>query len=226
MAEAKFKAPEDWTFETAEIAKTFDAHVREQLPWYEMATNAVEFIGSHYLHRHSRAYDIGAGNGNMARAFDRIINERNIDFVSIESSREMAKTFKAPGRLIVADACDSSYEGADLVISFLAMIFVPPAKRGALMRNIIESLRPGGAFLMVERIIPDSGYPSLACARLTMAQKRKQGADPADIYAKEMSLIGLQRPMDRAVLEGMGFSMWFRMGNFAGFILEKGERID
>lgn len=220
---AKFKSPENWTFETKDIAEHFDAHVREQLPWYELATFAARIIGAHYIPERGRVYDIGSGNGNMARAFADIIEGRNVDFVSIESSREMAKTFNAPGRLLITDACDASYEGADVVISFLAMIFISTSKRVILMRRIMESIRPGGAFILLERIIPDSGYPSLACARLTMAQKAKQGADPADIYSKEMSLIGLQRPMDPKVIESLGFVQWFRMGNFAGYIYEKPE---
>jgi len=219
-----FRAPEHWTFETAYVAGNFDAHVREQLPWYDLATSAARILGAHYLPRGGRAYDIGSGNGNMARAFEAIVAERGIDFTSIESSREMAKTFKGPGRLLVTDACEASYDGADLVVSFLAMIFIPPSERGRLMARIVDGLKPGGAFLMLERITPEDGYVSLACARITMAQKQLQGADPGDIYRKEMSLIGLQRPIERAALLKAGFSEWFRLANFAGFIYEKREQ--
>ncbi len=139
-----FRSPTNWTFETPEIARHFDDHVREQLPWYDLATFGALVLGSHYLQRGGRAYDIGSGNGNIARAFSEVISARDIDFVSIESSKEMAKTFSAPGRLLVADACDASYEGADLVISFLAMIFIPTWKRGALIQRVKDSLRPGG----------------------------------------------------------------------------------
>ena len=30
--------PENWTFESKEVADHFDEHVREQLPWYDLAT--------------------------------------------------------------------------------------------------------------------------------------------------------------------------------------------
>ncbi|WP_267079411.1 hypothetical protein [Limnobaculum xujianqingii] len=32
------KIPNIWTFKSTEIAERFDNHVREQLPWYQMAT--------------------------------------------------------------------------------------------------------------------------------------------------------------------------------------------
>ena len=35
-----------WTFESENIAKSFDAHVREQLPFYDIVTNAVVHIVS------------------------------------------------------------------------------------------------------------------------------------------------------------------------------------
>ena len=33
--------PANWTFETSDVATGFDSHVREQLPWYDLATAAI-----------------------------------------------------------------------------------------------------------------------------------------------------------------------------------------
>ena len=220
-----FTAPLTWTFESDKIAGAFDDHVREQLPWYDIATFATRILGTHYLPRGGRAYDIGAGNGNMARAFAEEIAARDIDWTSIESSPNMAKAWNAPGRLLVADCCDVPYSHADLVTSFLTLVFIPPARRNQLIAEIIGHLRPGGAFICVERMIPDAGYPSLACARLTLAQKAKQGARPEDIYAKEMSLIGIQRRLGPKLSSIATHYEWFRLGPFAGFIFEKPEAL-
>lgn len=213
--------PETWTFESAAVAGGFDAHVREQLPWYDIATFGVVHLGSHYLPTGGRAYDIGAANGNIARAFDAVIANRGIDFVSIEAAREMAKTWKAPGRLIVADACDVPLEGADLIVSFLTLIFITPAKRRALIERIKASLRPGGAFIAVERMAPEAGYPALGMTRMTLAHKLAAGAQPAAILEKELSLVGIQRPMPREAFDGC--REWFRMGHFSGWLYESGE---
>ena len=53
------KIPTDWTFKNANVAKHFDDHVREQLPFYDMATQAVEHIGRHYIPHGGLVYDIG-----------------------------------------------------------------------------------------------------------------------------------------------------------------------
>ena len=39
--------PTNWTFETSGVAKGFDRHVREQLPWYDLATNAILHVARH-----------------------------------------------------------------------------------------------------------------------------------------------------------------------------------
>jgi tRNA (cmo5U34)-methyltransferase len=38
-----------WSFESREVANKFDEHVREQLPWYDMITDAVVYITRNYL---------------------------------------------------------------------------------------------------------------------------------------------------------------------------------
>lgn len=215
------KIPAHWTFNRPEVAQGFDDHVREQLPWYDIATFGTLCLGSHYLGDGSRAYDIGAANGNIARAFEEIIKARSVDFVSIEASKEMAKTWVAPGRLIVADVCKIPLEPANLIVSFLTLIFIPPEERSALLRRLQESLKPGGALILVERMAPGSGYPALAMSRLTLAQKRAAGADAGEIFDKEMSLIGVQRPVYQGLL--VGFTEWFRVGDFAGWIYERPE---
>jgi tRNA (cmo5U34)-methyltransferase len=78
-----------WTFETPEIAKGFDAHVREQLPWYDMVTDAVCYIIRNYLPRNGTIVDIGASTGNLIDKIYPLVHERNVDVVAIEKSSEM-----------------------------------------------------------------------------------------------------------------------------------------
>ena len=41
--------PTDWTFKNNGVAKRFDDHVREPLPWYALATHGVAPLASAYL---------------------------------------------------------------------------------------------------------------------------------------------------------------------------------
>lgn len=55
----------DWTFHG--FAKVFDGHVREQLPWYELASAAIGLIARQYIPKGGKVYDLGASTGNVGR---------------------------------------------------------------------------------------------------------------------------------------------------------------
>ena len=68
--------PTNWTFETSGVAKGFDRHVREQLPWYDLATNAILHVARHYIPENGLVYDFGASTGNIGRALEPILTKR------------------------------------------------------------------------------------------------------------------------------------------------------
>ena len=54
--------------------------------------------------------------------------------------------------------------------------------------------------------------------RLALAGKLSAGVEADEIIAKELSLGGIQRPIDPEIL---GDAVeWFRFGDFAGWIIE------
>jgi len=209
-----------WTFQSKDVADGFDSHVREQLPWYDLATGAVEHIARHYIPEGGLVYDIGASTGNIARAISETLEARSARLIAVEKAPEMASKYQAPGEIMIADATAMDFEPFDFGVLFLSTIFMPPNVRGEFLARFIGSLRPGGAVVMVERMQAGSGYTSTISARLTLANKLKAGAKPEDIVAKELSLSGIQRPLAQSELP-QGAVEFFRLGDFAGWIVEK-----
>lgn len=219
---SKIDAPSEgaWTFDNQSVAKGFDAHVREQLPWYEMATAAVVNIARHYIPQDGRVYDVGASTGNVGRAIAPILAERNAHFTAIEKSKEMASQYAAPyGNLVVADAIGFPYEPFDLGVVFLSTIFMPITERAGFLKDFHARLNTGGAIVVVERMEAGNGYPATISSRLTLANKLASGATPDEIIAKELSLSGVQRPLRVSELPAQPVE-FFRMGDFAGYIME------
>jgi tRNA (cmo5U34)-methyltransferase len=83
--------PSNWTFETSAVASGFDRHVREQLPWYDLATNAITHIARHYIPEGGLVYDLGAATGNIGRAVAPVLADRGARLIGIEPSAEMVK---------------------------------------------------------------------------------------------------------------------------------------
>lgn len=212
--------PSNWTFETAGVAASFDRHVREQLPWYDLATNAVTHIARHYIPEDGLVYDLGAATGNIGRAIAPVLNDRGARLIGIEPSAEMVKRYEAPGEIICAKAEDVEYEGFDLAVVFLTLMFVEPRKRVLLMNRLRHACRPGGAIIVFDKLEPASGYLSTVFYRLTLAGKRAAGVAPGEIIEKELSLSGVQRPITIEQLGGEAY-LWSRFGDFGGWLIEK-----
>jgi tRNA (cmo5U34)-methyltransferase len=212
--------PSNWTFETAGVAAGFDRHVREQLPWYDLATNAITHIARHYIPEGGLVYDLGAATGNIGRAIAPVLEDRGARLIGIDPSAEMVKRYEAPGEIVCAKAEDHDYEGFDLAVVFLTLMFVEPRKRCGLMNKLRHACRPGGAIVVFDKLEPAGGYLSTVFYRLTLAGKRAAGVEAAEIIEKELSLSGVQRPIVEGQLGGESYQ-WFRFGDFAGWLIEK-----
>jgi tRNA (cmo5U34)-methyltransferase len=212
--------PTNWTFENSEVAAAFDNHVREQLPWYELTTGIVSHIARHYIPQNGVVYDIGASTGNIGKSILETLQNRNASFYAIESSAEMAELYCGPGTLINKDAAEVDYERCDFVICFLVLMFIKTSKRSALIQKIMNALNPGGAFVLVDKCAPVAGYPSVVMQRLALAGKVAAGVSAYEIIAKEMSLGGVQRPLEKDELPENAIEV-FRFGDFAGWLIEK-----
>jgi len=222
MKSSTLKIPKHWTFHSCTVAKHFDEHVREQLPWYDIATNAVAHFGRHYIPKGGQVYDIGASTGNIGNALRETLAQRNAKFIAIEESQEMAEQYAGPSQLVVADAVSYAYEPFDFAVAFLVFMFLPVATRGSFLRRLHSLIKPGGALVIVDKVQMPPGYLGAVFSRLTLQQKLAVGTNPEAILQKELSLAGYQRPIDEKVLP-KGARSFFQLGEFVGWIIEKEE---
>ena len=126
-------------------------------------------------------------------------------------------------RADILDITDGTMEELDtshVTILFLTLMFIPVNERENLMRMLIGNLHKGGCIIVVDKVLDHGGYFATVLKRLTMHFKLQQGAKPEDVLTKEMSLAGVQVPIDPAIL-GADAKQFFRMGEFAGWVIEK-----
>lgn len=213
-----------WTFNTPEIAKTFDDHVREQLPWYDMVTDAVAYIVRNYLTEGNTVVDVGASTGNMIHTLMPLLEERNCKAVAIEKSPTMIEVlgerFQNNPRVQVIgnDILWQNHLPHQVYIVFLTMMFIPVHERERVLNALRANLIKGGVIILVDKVCDHGGYFSTVLKRLGMWWKIQQGAELGAVTTKEMSLAGVQIPLDPAMIpDGKQF---FRMGEFAGWVIE------
>ena len=214
----QLNADEDFDFASPDVAAKFDAHVREQLPWYDLVTYGIAHIARHYLAHGGLVYDIGAATGNVGRILMPTLQVRGAEFIPIDSSPEMEKVYNGPGTLRIRDAALSHFDPFDVAISNLTLVFMSIPARTRLIARLKENCKPGGCIIIVEKVQGGGGYIDDVLYKLTLSNKLKAGAKPKEIISKELCLSGIQRPLE--ISEVKDFRPWFVFGNFAGMIYE------
>jgi len=214
------KIPTDWTFKNKGVAKEFDTHVRESLPWYDLVSGAVAHTVRHYLPENGLMYDIGASTGNIGKLLDDSLTSRKAQLISIENAPEMAEHFEAQGKLEIADCTTYDYQPFDVATIFLVLMFLTMDQRQNLILQLLTKCRKGGAIIIVDKIEAKANYIGTINRRLTLAGKVATGVSHEQIIAKELSLAGIQRPLRETELPTAA-EQFFRFGEFAGWILEK-----
>jgi tRNA (cmo5U34)-methyltransferase len=203
----------DWTFDNLD----FDRHVREQLPWYELVTEAVVFMTKQYLPtKDGVLYDIGASTGNITNAMRTMLQERRTKTISIEPNAYMVSKFAGYGDVMHASAEDCNYEKFDVAVLFLTMMFIPIHRREGFMTTLKQNMRQGGVIIVVDKVTDSSGYFATCIKRMTMYFKQ-QFVSTENIVNKELSLSGVQRPVKR---DG---KLFFKFGEFEGWVIEADE---
>ena len=139
----------DWTFRG--FSGQFDGHVREQLPWYDMATAAVAMIARHYIPQEGKVYDLGCSTGNIGRVLAPTLHEREARLVALDECRDMVAAYRGPGRAITADVARYPYKAFDVGIAFLTLMFLPVPERRRLLATLRGKVKPGGAIIVVDK---------------------------------------------------------------------------
>lgn len=214
----KTRVPDHWTFADESVAEHFDDHVREQLPWYDMITEAVAVIARHYIPVGGLVYDVGASTGNVGRAIAETVEHRSAKLVAIEPIKEMAARYTGGGTLRIADATDYEFESFDLCVCFLSLMFMPVAARSALVARLKRLIKPGGALVIIDKVEQQRGIFGAILSRLTLNAKMRAGANSENILRKELSLAGAQIPLSPRVLRGG--RVFFRFADFVGVVFE------
>jgi tRNA (cmo5U34)-methyltransferase len=212
------KIPQEWSFKTEEVAANFDDHVREQLPWYDLMARAVALTAKHYIPERGRVYDLGCSTGNIGNLLRETLQSRHCEFLPVDNSEAMRAQYRGPGSFELADFATMTFKPFDVALSFLALMFLCPKERAVTLARLREAANPGGAIVLVDKFENAGGYFGTILSRLTMDGKLSMGANPGQVVEKEISLIGIQRPMRlEEVPDGKEI---FRFGEFAGFLIE------
>lgn len=228
--------PSDFKF-SSKVAGVFDDMVVRSVPYYiEMQRMMGEIAADHYQ-ENTNVYDLGCSTGTTLICMNESVSAQ-AKFVGIDDSADMLKKcreklqeagFTRPYDLQVADLNQGvTIENASVVVLCLTLQFVRPINRQNLLKNIFDGLAPGGALIVIEKILAEDSTFNRDFIKYYYDMKRRNNYSEMEISQKREALENVLIPYKLSenitLLRNAGFAhceIFFKWYNFAGFIAKK-----
>lgn len=225
-----------WEF-GAEVTDVFDDMLKRSIPQYAVMRKAVFDLAQHYVQPGLQILDIGCSRGEALAPFVEKYGNWS-KYLGLEISEPMV----AAARRRFEGVLDASLleirhhdlrtglprTKATLVLSVLTLMFVPMEHRQKVMAEIYETLVPGGALILVEKLLGGTAEIDAAMVEIYYDMKRAEGYTEEQILRKKLSLEGVLVPMTAAwnedLLERTGFKKvdcFWRWMNFGAWVAIK-----
>lgn len=226
-----------WTFDK-KVTDVFDDMLMRSIPQYDVMRKAVYDLGKRFVLPGTCIVDLGCSRGESLAPFvDRFdaIGDRQ-RFIGVEVSDPMRqaalKRFESNRNVDVIQVdlrTDYPKEiNASLTLIVLTLQFIPIEYRHTLLSKIYESTIHGGAVVLVEKVLGNTGLFDKAMVETYYEMKRQNQYSQEQIERKRLSLEGVLVPItarwNEDLLKQTGFKhvdCFWRWMNFAGWIAVK-----
>lgn len=218
-----------------------EAIMPKQVPGYETMRKRCIDIGAQFVRAGSDVLDLGTSRGRVLRdlishfaSLDEHDLIQDVRYQGVDNQRVMLDRARRDTAQL---ALDLGYEGdlinynrvdlrescpvydgtASLITAVLSVQFVPVEHRDRLMECVYESLAPGGAFILVEKVLPSSAITADILENVHLEEKRANGMSDEAVELKKLSIENFLVPKrsdeNKAMLAAAGFNP-FRIETF------------
>ena len=232
-----------WAFDDS-VTAVFDDMLNRSIPQYEVMRATIQALACDFVRSDKLVVDLGASSGEGIAPLVDLEASRHADeaarFVAIECSpamlTELRRRFASSDGARLVTVIDHDLrlglpdldEQASLVLSVLTLQFVPMEYRQQVIRAAYEALAPGGAMIVVEKVLGSSASIDSQFVRHYLDSKMRNGYSAEEVDRKRLSLEGVLVPVtarwNEEMLQHAGFSQidcFWRWLNFAGWLALK-----
>ena len=231
-----FRKPSDFKF-SSKVAKVFDDMVNRSIPFYEEMQRMIGELTADHYQDNTNIYDLGCSTGATLIHMNESVPP-HIQFIGIDDSPDMLQKcseklkehgFERPVKLEVADLNGNvGIETASVVVLCLTLQFVRPINREKLLRSIYDGMVPGGALIIIEKILAEESTFNRDFIKYYYDMKRRNHYSEMEISQKREALENVLIPYKLSeniiMLREAGFGhveTFFKWYNFAGLITKK-----
>jgi tRNA (cmo5U34)-methyltransferase len=232
----KTAASTDFQF-NKRVVDVFDDMVVRSVPYYLEIQRMMTELAQTIVKPNTNLYDLGCSTGTTMISMSSVLDE-SVGFVGIDESPEMQESCRknmqeknVKQQLVLHDTDLNNgvkIENASLVIMCLSLQFVRPMNRTALIQDIYNQLNPGGALLLVEKVIGEGNTFNRRFIDYYYDYKRRNGYNEMEIAQKREALENILIPYKHSenikMLLDAGFrecETFFKWYNFTGVVATK-----
>jgi tRNA (cmo5U34)-methyltransferase len=226
-----------WEF-NQEVTDCFGEMLERSIPAYSDMRELVTRIGKRFAKRKTSIVDLGCSTGEAIQPFIAAYGCQNnyklydVSKPMLEACRERYKNWIDEGFLTVEEFDIRNglpqHLYTSLILSVLTLQFTPIEYRQKIVQSVYDSLEPGGAFILVEKVLGSDYVIDSMLVDEYYRMKSENAYTQEQIAAKRKSLEGVLVSITAKWNEGMlketGFrniDCFWRYLNFAGWVAVK-----
>jgi len=177
------------------VVDVFDDMVLRSVPGYKQMIELIGLAGRTFPVINSNVYDLGCSTGAATLSIASNLKSESIKIFSIDNSQEMldqcSKNLlgtEANIQYICDDIENIQFENASLIVLNLTLQFIKPKNRSKLVKRMYDSLLPGGALIISEKIIHENEEINKSLVSLHESFKRENGYSETEIAQKRKAI--------------------------------------
>lgn len=226
-----------WRFDD-NVTQVFSDMLARSIPQYEVMRRTVFDLGCSFVRPDTYVLDVGCSRGDALEPFVQRFGTNNkymgleVSESMLQASRERFKSQIESG-IVEIRRCDLRTEfptvPVSVLLSVLTLQFVPIEHRQQLVYQMYSQLQPGGALILVEKVLGATAAINQLMVGLYHRLKVESGYTQEEVERKRLSLEGVLVSVTAAwneeLLKQAGFRQvdcFWRWMNFAGWIAVKG----
>lgn len=223
---------ERWEFD-GQVADAFDDMLARSIPQYEVMRRAVLDVGVKFVQPGTHVVDLGCSRGEALATFHGRLGTA-ASYLGVEVSEPMLEAARRrfEGTHVRVEHLDlrTGYPSptASVTLAVLTLQFVPIEHRLRILRDAWRHTAPGGALVVVEKVLGETADVDALMVDLYYRRKREAGYSQEDIDRKRLSLEGVLVPVtarwNEEMLRSAGFrevDCFWRWMNFAAWVAVK-----
>lgn len=231
-----FPEGQRWEFDQS-VTQVFDDMLARSIPQYQTMRELVTDMAVPFVMPDTTILDLGCSRGEALEPFIRRFGAHNryvgldVSAPMLDAARERYASLIRAGMVEIREhdlrnGVPHTYPS--VILSVLTLMFVPINHRQKIVRDAFQSLKVGGALILVEKVLGDGADIDGLLVDRYHRMKAENGYTSEEISRKALALEGVQVPVtagwNEDLLRSAGFravDCFWRWCNFAGWIAIK-----